>query len=310
MAAVSAGTVDRVLHNRGDVSPESRKRVEDVLASINYTPKLHSVTPKEERQIRLLVILPQHNPGEYWEQIENGIEKAFAQFSRHSLKIRYLYYDQFDVYSCRKIFKEALTLKKDGVIIGPSFYDETVLFSNQLYMKSIPYVFVDTPVSNTEPLAIFAPHSYHSGMVQAKLLTTILKPGKDIALFQARRIGDEMSIQSLARQHGFLSWLKENDFHSHIHFAQYDKSGTPENEELMNNFFRNHTNVGAAVVFNTRAYIISEYLKRHRIHDIRLVGFGTNAHNIHYLKEGYISYLIAERPEYQGYMAVKTVLEY
>ena len=28
------------------------------------------------------------------------------------------------------------------------------------------------------------------------------------------------------------------------------------------------------------------------------------------LKEGYISCLIAERPEYQGYMGVRTLLEY
>ena len=36
IAGVSSGTVDRVLHNRGDVSPESRKKVEDVLQQINY----------------------------------------------------------------------------------------------------------------------------------------------------------------------------------------------------------------------------------------------------------------------------------
>ena len=29
-----------------------------------------SITPKNERQIRLLVIFPQHAPGEYWEQID------------------------------------------------------------------------------------------------------------------------------------------------------------------------------------------------------------------------------------------------
>lgn len=31
MAGVSAGTVDRVLHNRGDVSPQSKAKVQKVL---------------------------------------------------------------------------------------------------------------------------------------------------------------------------------------------------------------------------------------------------------------------------------------
>ena len=81
IAGVSSGTVDRILHNRGGVSPESRKKVEDVLQQINYVCKIHSITPKNERQIRLLVIFPQHAPGEYWEQIETGIEKALSEWT-------------------------------------------------------------------------------------------------------------------------------------------------------------------------------------------------------------------------------------
>ena len=52
IAGVSSGTVDRILHNRGGVSPESRKKVEDVLQQINYVCKIHSITPKNERQDR------------------------------------------------------------------------------------------------------------------------------------------------------------------------------------------------------------------------------------------------------------------
>ena len=40
MAGVSVGTVDRVLHNRGDVSLKSRQKVEEVLTRINYRPNL------------------------------------------------------------------------------------------------------------------------------------------------------------------------------------------------------------------------------------------------------------------------------
>ena len=38
MAGVSAGTVDRVLHNRGDVSRTSREKVQKVLDEIDYHP--------------------------------------------------------------------------------------------------------------------------------------------------------------------------------------------------------------------------------------------------------------------------------
>lgn len=40
MAGVSAGTVDRVLHNRGDVSEKSKEKVQKVLDEINYQPNV------------------------------------------------------------------------------------------------------------------------------------------------------------------------------------------------------------------------------------------------------------------------------
>ncbi len=41
MAGVSAGTVDRVLHNRGEVSQSSREKVEAILTEIDYKPNLY-----------------------------------------------------------------------------------------------------------------------------------------------------------------------------------------------------------------------------------------------------------------------------
>ena len=37
LAGVSTGTVDRVIHNRGEVSLDSRKKIEEVLIKINYS---------------------------------------------------------------------------------------------------------------------------------------------------------------------------------------------------------------------------------------------------------------------------------
>lgn len=43
MAGVSAGTVDRVLHNRGDVSRASRDKVQKVLDEIDYHPNMFAI---------------------------------------------------------------------------------------------------------------------------------------------------------------------------------------------------------------------------------------------------------------------------
>lgn len=48
MAGVSAGTVDRVLHNRGDVSAASREKVQKVLDEIDYHPNMFARPGSQE----------------------------------------------------------------------------------------------------------------------------------------------------------------------------------------------------------------------------------------------------------------------
>ncbi len=310
-AGVSAGTVDRILHNRGDVSPESRQKVEKVLAEIKYSNGQRTYMPENTKQIRLLMILPQSSEdGDYWSLIERGMNDAIRDFTNLKLKIKFLYYDQFDLYSCRNAFSEAINFKADGVIIGPSFYDETVFFANQMFVKGIPYIFVDTAVTNTQPLAFFGPHSYQTGVVQARLLTTVLELGKEIAVFQSKRVGDETSIQSLTRLYGFMSYLKENAPNITVHNTLYGNTDKKQCWDFLDQFFGEHPNIGGAVVFNTRGYVISEYLKAREMKQIKLIGYGTEKKNIDDLKEGYISFIISERPYYQGYKSVRTMLEH
>ncbi len=311
LAGVSAGTVDRVIHNRGDVSSESRQKVEKVLNEIKYLDKQPPYIPENSKPIRLLMILPQSSGGgDYWSLIERGMNESIRDFSSPKLKVKFMYYDQFDLYSCRNVFKEAIELKSDGVIIGPSFYDETVFFANQLFMKDIPYIFVDTSVNNTKPLAFFGPHSFQTGVVQARLLTTVLDAGKDITVFQAKRIGDETSIQSLTRMYGFMSYIKEYFPDIKVLSAMYDYADKAQCWNFLDKFFEENPNVGGAVVFNTRGYIISEYLRAHQLGRVKLIGYGTDKKNVEGLKDGYISFIISERPYYQGYRSIRTMLEY
>lgn len=310
LAGVSTGTVDRVLHNRGEVSVESRRKIEKVLSEINYSHNEYISGTESRKVFKILVILPQYNTGDYWDSIARGIEKSVSINAGVMLKIKFLHYDQFDMYSCRRIFSEALQVKANAVIIGPSFYDETVLFANQLFLKNTPYVFVDTWVNNTKPLAFFGPHSSQTGLVQARLLSTVMDNGKDIVLFQAKRIGDETSIQSLSRSYGFVSYTQEYLPQTNVYTTLYDNTNNEENYRLLDNFFEQHINVGGAVVFDTKAYLISGYLKDRGIKDIKLIGYGTGKKNVDGLKDGNITFLISERPEYQGERAVKTIVDF
>ena len=79
LAEVSAGTVDRVLHNRGKVSEIKRKKVEAVLKDINYEPNLIAKTLKNNRVFQLVAILPYAHTDEYWQKAKELCQTPYAK---------------------------------------------------------------------------------------------------------------------------------------------------------------------------------------------------------------------------------------
>lgn len=310
MAGVSAGTVDRVLHNRGEVSQRSREQVEAVLSQIDYKPNLYLSSIGVKRAISIVVVLPSFTSGGYWEQIEHGIRHAAYELSNIKLKIRYLHYDQFDLFSCREIYNQALGIPCDAMLIGPTFTDETLQLVDRLGAQGTPYVFVDGMIANTEPLAFFGPDSYMLGRIQARLLIGSMDRTRTVVMLRARRVGDETSTPSIVRRNGFLSYVRENHPDLRVVDSTYDASGAGRSRADFDELFARVPDIGGIVVFNSRAYVVSDYLRRRGLQQIALVGCGVVERNLADLRAGYITFLLSERPDKQGYLAVRAILEY
>lgn len=57
-SGVSVGTVDRVLHNRPNVSGKARAKVEAILKEINYQPNMYASALAYNRKIRFAACFP------------------------------------------------------------------------------------------------------------------------------------------------------------------------------------------------------------------------------------------------------------
>jgi LacI family transcriptional regulator len=78
----------------------------------------------------------------------------------------------------------------------------------------------------------------------------------------------------------------------------------------MRDFFSSHPNVKGIIVLNSRGNVIADFLEDNNINDVKLVGVDLTKPNICALKNERIIFLIDQNPDYQGYMAMKTLLEY
>ncbi len=309
LAGVSPGTVDRVLHSRGNVSAASQEAVERVLRTVGYKPNLHLSSIAIKRKYRIAITMPQFVEGEYWWQIQQGMAQVMESYNKIDIEYIYLCYNQFDVYSCHATFEKVIQSKPDAVVIGPTFKDETIWLTGELEKRRIPYLFVDAMVHGTSPIAFFSADQTACGYLLAKLISQISPADSEFAICQAVRQGDESAYNTLLRKTGFMKFFSEKGMTDRVHGLTFSVLHPEHNMNLIGDFFRKNPRVKGAVVLSSRGSVIADYLKAAGLeNDVRLACLDLTDSNVRALDEGNIDYVICQRPEQQGFLAVKTIL--
>lgn len=310
LAGVSEGTVDRVLHNRGNVSEKSRKKIEAALEQIDYKPNIFASVLAQKRNVRIIAIVPAFSEGDYWEMVANGIKHASDEVSMLNVSIQLLKFDQFDIDSCHDVFEQTLSAKPDGVVFPPFFREESELFIQELNSLSIPYVFLDSIVADTNVLTYYGQDSFQSGAIAAKLMMSLVGEDSSIAMFQLLRKGSIRSNQTLTRKRGFLSYIQENSKGCKPYPIELDPAHPELDIKNIAEQLIAHPATKGAIIFNSLSYLVIEYLKKLGRSDIKVIGYDILDRNKKCLKEDSIQYLLAQQPEKQGYLGVKTLSDF
>jgi len=310
MAGVSVGTVDRVLHNRGDVSIKSREKVERVLKEINYTPNIYASALASKRNFTFLAIIPSFSQGDYWEKIEEGIIRAANELSDFRVNVKIRYFEQYNIASFCKTMEAALGDKPDGILLPPSLKSTTYEFSSKMEQMNIPYVFIDSRIEDAHPLAYYGQHSYLSGCLAGKLLMNEKPNIEEIAIFSFYHLGQVPSNQISQRMSGFVSHMMEKKESCRLHRATLEINKPERNERILLETFDKNKGIEGAVIFSSRAYVVAEFLKKYNMNHITLIGYDLLDRNVASLRNDSIAYLIAQRPEVQGYRGVRALSDH
>ena len=306
-AGVSAGTVDRVIHGRAGVSEASRLKVESILKQMNYQPNVYASALAANKQYTFICILPEHSEDDYWVKVEQGMKEAAKAFSDFNVSLRTVYYDQYEPGAFTTVGLTISKEKPDGVIISPKSESETTHVVEKLEEAGVPYICIDSTLPSLSPLSFFGQHSYQSGHFAARILNLLTDQHKEIVIFRLVYEGRAGSNQQQERENGFRESILH--FHPEIQLLELNLyAKQPEaNERLMNEFFQQHPKVNCGITFNSRAYLIGEYMQRNHKEQFHLLGYDLVPRNISCLRAGTIDFIIAQQPYVQGYGSVETL---
>ena len=308
LSGISKGTVDRVLHNRKGVSEKTKKKVSDVINKIGFEPNINASLLSQKKVYRIITIIPYFQKGDYWEMMYEGIMWCLKE--NRNIIVDVIYYNQFDVESFQNACSHTLTLDFAGVLIAPIYKKEARVFIEELSLRSIPVIFVDTKVDDCEYLAYYGMPLFESGYLAAHLIFGEQKNIKEIVNFNVDRHGAAPNEYMIKRTEGFLKYIEDHTIDCKIHDHSMMPYDFMYNIRLFDSFFNEHPQVKHIITLNSRAYIISEWMEIRGINDKKLIGFDMLEKNIEGLKKEYIDTLLSERTALHVKKSLQSLIDF
>ncbi len=309
-AGVSVGTVDRVLHKRPNVSPKALDKVNKALEEMDYKPNMYASALAYNKRYTFYCIIPKHASEAYWEEIEEGAQAACDRRRDFGISIKMVYYKRFQPETFVKATAEVLKQKPAGIIVVPSSLELTRKFTDQLHEQQVPFILLDSYMPDLRPLSFFGQDSFHSGYFAARMLMMMAPNEKEIMLMKQMLNGNVASKQQENREMGFRHYM--HDHFPEVVISELDLPLDEEREQydtLMESFFKKHPLVHNCITFNSKAHLVGEFLQRSNLRNIQIMGYDMVEKNAECVRQGSISFLIAQHAYMQGYECVETLFD-
>lgn len=304
MAEVSVGTVDRVIHNRGEVAEESYKKIMAILEKTGYKPNLIARTLGSNKTFKLAVLLPNGAQDEYWSQSHEGVKQAEKEWTQYGIQITIYDFDLYDKNSFRTAAEAVIQSEPDGVLTAPIFHQEAIEFFNNCQTQKIPFVLINNNVTTSSPLSFIGQDLYQSGRVGAELLHLNDKgPGTYAILHVYDDIHNSIHLNE--KEKGFKDYFTEqNGGGFKVISRDLNHTHEPMLEKELTDLIADPALKGILVTTSKGAFIVSKLLEKIGKNGVRFVAYDLLKENLESLRAGTIDFLINQNSKRQAFVGI------
>lgn len=297
LAGVSIGTVDRVLHGRGRVSPETKARIEEIIKHSGFTPNPIARGLKRSRPYTFAALLPNREEDSgYWGQGHTGLLSAAEELVPLGIKTEIIEYDRYSPESFQKAVSAFKRIQCDGLLLPPIMPEESRTLVQSIQGK-IPYIYYDADLPGTEPLCVIGQDAFRGGMLAGRL-AKLLSCGKDGSF--GVLVAHQEDYHILRRRDGFCEYAHQ---HGLKVFQQQgvDLEHPEAAKGLIKNLLDTHDDLLGVFVTSASAHRIADAARELRkTNHFIIIGYDLVPDNHRLLLEGHIDAIISQRPETQA----------
>ena len=312
-AGVSKGTVDRVLHNRGNVSPEARAKVAKAMERLDYEPNVIASALASKKGWRIATLLPDSKNDPFWEQPRKGILRAKRTLRDYGMIIDFYFFRDADPDHFKCLGQQILEQPYDALLVAPSFLKEGHDLLDKCEENNLKYILINTLLKRDHPcyLGYIGQDSYSSGVVAAKLLNFELKEGDTAIIIHLEK--EVYNAKHLVdKQAGFEEFYNRNTAKK-INIVQLSFGDVLDRKNLeafIKQMFIDYPGVKGIFVSTSKLFRIVPYIKKYAKGHVGLIGFDLIEPNLKYLDSEDIHFLINQNPYKQGFMGVMNLFNH
>ena len=310
LAGVSIGTIDRVLHDRGEVSVETKAKVHAIIATLGYEPNILARQLARNRVYTFRAILPRADQDSgYWSLCLAGIRRAERDLAPYGIKLRVDEFDRYDRASYRALLKKIVVEPCDGLLIAPVLSDDLVPVLGSVSGSAgvsgagcpVPYVFFDCDAQGTRPVAAIGQDALRAGCLAGRMMSLLATgPGPLVAV--SAHAGDR---HIRLRIEGFETFFREGASGAgsdRVMVTECPELESAEDcERALGDIFRSNPDVSGILVANSSGHIVGEWLAARGTKErCAVVSWDLVPANAQALSEGKIDCIVSQRPAEQA----------
>ena len=310
LAGVSIGTVDRVLHDRGEVSADTKAKVHAITTTLGYEPNILARQLARNRVYTFRAILPRADQDSgYWSLCLAGIRRAERDLAPYGTKLRVDEFDRYDRAAYRALLKNIVVEPGDGLLIAPVLPDDLVPALGKLDGDArvgrvggrVPYVFFDCDAQGADPVAAIGQDALRAGHLAGRMMSLLAKgPGPLVAV--SAHAGDR---HIRLRIEGFETFFRAAASGARARRVIVTECPELESakdcERALGKIFRAGPEVSGVLVANSSGHVAGEWLAARRTKgSCAVVSWDLVPANARALSEGKIDCIVSQRPAEQA----------
>lgn len=310
-AGVSISTVHQALNNKSGVSEATRAQIRKLAAELGYQPNAMASSLKRRTQ-HIAVLLPDEKGKNrfYYPPLWQGVRDYLDGAADWNLECtEFSYPNEVDPTSSPAVAQVRTLLEQgrlDGLLTVGHMDYLTPADWEHLRRSGVAVVQIGYETPQSHSICCVQPDYEVIGRTMAELIFSHIPSFGSVVLCA----GNPRWEQHSCIVHGFEDYMQENGAHNRV-YIDYSWSINPEAQKNILSLLEKPDVAACCSVLSQSSVMLAEALRQcGKAHTVFAVGSDVFEESMTYLREKVLNNLMQKNPYAQGYLGIKTLVEY